>query len=155
MNPDATKPNAKVLFRVPNSDGSAEVETLWATNLGGDNYRLDNSPFWAYGVSWEDVVFAPFSSEEGFPTFQSVVSKSGNRTVRVIFAPPVEEGNESDKVLQGLVSLGCSYEGMNPKYFSINIPVDVALDSVRDYLISKDAQWEYCDPTYSSLFPET
>ena len=150
---NATQPNAKVLFRVPNEDGSAEVETLWATNVGGDNYRLDNSPFWAYGVSWEDVVFAPFSTDEGFPTFQSVVAKAGNRTVRVIFDPPVADGNESDKVLQGLVSLGCSYEGMNFKYVSVNIPPCVALDAVRSYLISTAAKWEYGDPTYASLFP--
>lgn len=139
--------NAKVLFRVPNEDGSAEVETLWATSVGGDNYRLENSPFWAYGVSWEDVVFAPFSKEEGLPTFQSVVTKAGNRTVRVIFDPPISDGNESDKVLQGLVSLGCSYEGMNPKYVSVNIPSSVALDMVRSYLVAKDARWEYGDPT--------
>jgi hypothetical protein len=144
----STKPNAKVLFRIPNKDGSAEVETLWATSVGGDNFRLENSPFWAYGVSWEDVVFAPFSNEEGFPTFQSIVSKAGNRTVRVIF-----KGSESEEVLQGLVSLGCSYEGMNPKYVSVNIPSCVNLDVVRSYLVAKEAKWEYADPTYASLFP--
>lgn len=149
-----TKPNAKVLFRVPNEDGSAEVETLWATRVGDDNYRIDNSPFWAYGVSWQDVVFAPFSDDEGFPTFQSVVTKSGNRTFRVIFDPPVADSNESDKVLQGLVALGCSYEGMNPKYVSVNIPTSVALDAVQSYLVAKEAKWEYADPTYASLFPE-
>jgi len=48
---DTPNPKAKVLFRVPNDDGTAEVEALWATHLGGDNYKLDNSPFYAYGVS--------------------------------------------------------------------------------------------------------
>lgn len=147
------QPNAKVLFRVPNEDGSAEVETLWATSLGGDKYRLDNSPFWAYGISWEDIVFAPFLESEGSPTFQSVVSKSGNRTVRVIFDPPIESGNESEKMLQGLVAIGCSYEGMSNNYVAVNIPPAVALDSVRNYLIEKDATWEHADPTYANLFP--
>lgn len=150
----SAQPNAKVLFRIPNEDGSAEVETLWATSLGTDKYRLDNSPFWAYGVSWEDVVFAPFSDDEGFPTFQSVVSKSGNRTVRVILDPPIESGNESEKMLQDLVAIGCSYEGMNRKYVSVNIPPNVALESVRVYLIENDVTWEHADPTYESLFPE-
>lgn len=147
------QPNAKVLFRVPSEDGSAEVETLWATSLGGDEYRLDNSPFWAYGVSWEDVVSAPFSEEEGFPTFRSVVRKSGNRTVRIIFDPPTESGSESERVLQGLVAIGCSYEGMNKKYVSVNIPPSVTLDSVRNYLIENNTTWEHADPTYASLFP--
>jgi hypothetical protein len=30
------EPSAKVLFRVPNGDGTAEVETLWATALGDE-----------------------------------------------------------------------------------------------------------------------
>jgi hypothetical protein len=150
---NSSPPNAKVLFRVPNEDGSAEVETLWATHLGADNYKLDNSPFYAYGVSWEDVVSAPFNSQEGHPTFQRVVSKSGNRTVRVIVETPIETGNESDQLLQGLVALGCDYEGANGKYISVNIPPRVELDVVRTYLIEHHATWEHADPTYATLFP--
>ena len=151
---DTAHQKAKVLFRVPNDDGSAEVETLWATHLGGDNYKLDNSPFYAYGVSWEDVVSAPFSEEEQFPTFQTVVAKSGNRTVRIVFDPAVEDGNQSDQVLKGLVGLGCDYEGANRKYISVNIPPNVNLEAVRNYLIQHNANWEHADPTYDSLFPE-
>jgi Domain of unknown function (DUF4265) len=151
---DASTPNAKVLFRVSEEDGSAQVETLWATSLGGDQYKLDNSPFYAYSVSWEDVVYAPHDPAEGRPTFQRVVKKSGNRTVRVIFDPPVEDGNRSDKMLQGLVALGCSYEGANRGYMSINIPAEVKLQHVREYLIFKEAQWEHADPSHSELFPD-
>ncbi len=151
---DFTKPNAKVLFHIPNSDGSAEVETLWATHLGDDKYKLDNSPFYAYGVSWEDVVSAPFSEEEGHPTFQRVVAKSGNRTVRVVFNPPIESGNDSDQLLQGLTALGCSYEGANHTYVCVNIPSAVELAKVRTFLVEHNATWEHADPTYDSLFPE-
>jgi len=150
---DSAQPNAKVLFRVLNEDGSSEVETLWATPLGDDNYKLDNSPFYAYGVSWKDVVFAPFNSEEGHPTFQRVVSKSGNRTIRVIFETPVETGNESDQLLRGLLALGCDYEGANGRYIAVNVPPGVELEAVRNYLIENNATWEHADPTYSSLFP--
>ena len=151
---DISKPNAKVLFRVPNEDGSAEVETLWATHLGDDKYKLDNSPFYAYGVSWEDVVLAPFSEEEQLPTFLKVVAKSGNRTIRVIFDPPVEDGNQADQILKGLVGLGCDYEGANKKYLSVNIPPNINLESVRNYLIEHNVTWEHADPTYDTLFPE-
>ena len=110
---EPSSPDSKVLFRVSEDDGSAQIETLWATALGHDEYRLENSPFYAYSVSWEDVVFAPLDPAEDRATFRRVVKKSGNRTVRVIFDPPVKDGNESDQVLQGLVELGCSYEGAN------------------------------------------
>src|SRR5688500_6522888 len=137
---------SKVLFRIPNDDGSSDVETMWATHLGEDKYRLDNSPFWAYGVSWEDVVLAPFSEEEGHPTFQRVVSKSGNRTVRVVLEPLLEDGNESDMLVKGLVALGCSYEGASRRYISVNVPASVPLGEVRNYLIEQDATWEHADP---------
>lgn len=149
-----TTQHTKVLFRVPNDDGTYEVETLWATHLGNDNYKLDNSPFYAYGVSWEDVVFAPFNQEEQFPTFQKVVEKSGNRTIRVLFDPPVEDGNKSDEILKGLVGLGCDFEGANRKYISVNIPPNVNLETVHNYLIERNATWEHADPTYDLLFPE-
>jgi len=148
------QPSSKVLFRVPDEDGGATVETLWAYSLGNDTYRLDNSPFYAYGVSWHDVVLAPFSAEENMATFQSVVEKSGNRTIRVLFDPPVAPGNASDLVLQGLVALGCSYEGARPKYISVNVPPTVDLKRIRSYLIGNDAQWEHADPTYEALFPD-
>lgn len=49
------EPNAKVLFRVEyEDDDTADVETLWAFDLGEDNYRIDNLPYFAYGVSWND-----------------------------------------------------------------------------------------------------
>ena len=144
---------SKILFRVANDDGSTNVETLWATSLGEDAFELDNSPFYAYGVSWKDVVFAPFDSTEGFPSFQNVIHKSGHRTVRLIFDPPVEDGNSSDLILQGLVSLGCTYEGANRGFMSIDIPAGVDLENVRIYLVDSKASWEHADPTYEALFP--
>jgi hypothetical protein len=146
------EPSAKVLFRVPDGEGGADVETVWAYDLGNDHYLLDNSPFYAYSVSWEDIVLAPPDDDEGHATFQRVVTKSGNRTVRIIFDPPVEQGNESDRVLQGLVDLGCSYEGLSPSYVAMNIPPQVSLKAVREYLIAARAKWEHADPTYDELF---
>ena len=144
---------AKVEMRVEDDEGNVEVETPWVTPLGNNRYRLENSPFYAYNVSWEDIIEAVKEDTDGFPVFTKVLEKSGNRTVRVIFDPPVEEGNESQKVLNGLVELGCSYEGANRSYVVINIPKNIELMEIRDYLISKEVQWEHADPSYSELFP--
>src|SRR5258706_8794060 len=144
-------PKAKVLFRVVGEDGQDDTETLWAHDLGGDRYKIDNCPFFAYGISLHDVVFAPKDSTDGIPAFNQVLSKSGNRPVRVAFDPPVQAGNSSDKVLQGLVAIGCSYEGANSSYVVVNIPSRVDLLAVRDYLVAEGAQWEHCDPTYEEV----
>jgi hypothetical protein len=147
-------PTAKVLFRVVGEGGDVNVETLWAFDLGGDRYRLDNTPFYAYSVSAGDVVLAPIDSDEERPTFSSVLEKSGNRTVRVLFEPPVEPGNTSDALLQGLIALGCEYEGANPRYVALNIPPTVELAAVRDYLVESVLTWEHADPSYSELYPD-
>lgn len=102
----------------------------------------------------QDIVFAPFDQDEEFPTFESVVTKSGHRTVRVVFDPPVEDGNPSHQILQGLIDMGCTYEGANRSYWSIDIPPTTDFEAVCGYLISQSANWEYADPTYQSLFPE-
>lgn len=149
------QPTAKVLFRVPGEDGEATVETLWAIPLGDDLYKLDNSPFYAYGVSWQDVVLAPYDEQEGFATFHSVVEKSGHRTIRILFDAPLEAGNPSDRVLKALLDLGCTYEGANRAYLSIDIPPRIDLQSVRDYLIGQDVQWEHANPTYDELYPSS
>lgn len=146
-------PSAKVLFRVPDDEGGTMVETIWAVPLGEERFVLENSPFFAYGVSWQDTILAPFDEREGMHAFQRVLKKSGNRTIRVIFDPPVSPGNASDEVLQGLVGLGCSYEGANPTYVSINIPPDIVLEHVCSFLIDREAQWEHADPTHESLYP--
>jgi len=150
---EASEPNAKVLFRVPDGEGGANVETLWAYDLGSDEYRLDNLPYYAYGVSSDDVVFAPFDEDEQFPTFQRIVSKSGNRTVRIIFDTPFESGNESEALVNRLVAIGCDFEGANKKYIVINIPSSVDLNEVAEQLIKAGVSWEYADPTYEQLFP--
>lgn len=147
-------PTAKVLFRVPDGDGGVIVETLWAIPIGEDRYQLDNSPFFAYDVSWEDIVFAPFNDAEGMPTFESVVRPSGNRTIRIIFDLPIFSGNSSDAVIQGLIALGCSYEGANDRYISVNIPATVDLQAVCAYLIHHEAHWEHADPRYVAIYPD-
>ena len=155
MTPDdmgqPTGPTAKVLFRVPEDDGSANVETLWAYDLGNDLYRLDNSPFYAYSVSVGDVVLAPMDPVEGRATFQKVLEKSGNRTVRVILDPPLATGNSSDDLIQELLSLGCSYEGANPTYLCIIIPRESDFSLVCERLTACGIQWEHADPDYSEL----
>ena len=137
----------KVLFQ---EDGN--IETLWADQVGPDQYRLDNSPFWAYGVSWRDVVEAR-RDPDGALTFVRVVEKSGHRTVRLILDPPADRSPESQAILDGLRPLGATYEGMHPGYLAIDIPPGVAFDPVIAYLVGSGQQWEHADPQYSDLYP--
>lgn len=150
-------PNAKVLFRVPDGDGGdgAIVETLWAESLGDDRYKLDNVPFYAYDVSWNDIVLAPFNEAESMPTFEAVVVRAGHRTVRVKFETPTMPGNAADGILTQLVALGCSYEGASKHYLAVDIPPEVDAEQVFAYLAGQSvAEWEHADPSYERRYPE-
>jgi len=128
------------------------VETLWAEPVGPDLYRLENSPFWAYGVSWLDVVEA-HRDADGQLIMSRVADKSGHRTVRVIFEAGADESPQAEAILDGVVALGASYEGMNPRYLAIDIPPGVDLMNVARYLTQHAVQWEHADPRYSDLYP--
>ena len=140
----------KVILTGP--DG--EVETLWARQLGNDLYELDNTPWYAYGVSWHDVIEARPQSPDDFPQFVRVVQKSGYRTIRLILDPPADKSADSQAILDGLQELGCSYEGANPHFIGVDIPSSVDLMTVRQFLITTEQEWEHADPPYETLFPD-
>jgi hypothetical protein len=129
------------------------IETLWAVRLkpGEDRFRLDNSPFFAYRVSEADIVEGSYVAD-GFYEFVRVTHRSGNRTVRLTFGDGKADSPEAKRVLDGIVALGCSYEGMFSKLVSITVPPEVRLDELATYLISTGLQWEYANPTYVDLF---
>ena len=138
----------KVLIRTDD-----HVETLWADPVGPGRYRLDNTPFFAYGISWRDVVEAE-PDPDGTLRCVRVVEKSGHRTVRIIFDPGVDVSAEQRAVVDGLVAMGCTFEGANPRYVTIDLPPGVDLDAVAAYLTARRAEWEHADPTYDDLHPD-
>ena len=50
---------AKIAF-----DTETIVETLWARQIGPERYRIDNIPFFVYGVSLGDVVEARWREQD-------------------------------------------------------------------------------------------
>src|SRR5579872_133013 len=100
-------------------DADGDVETPWAERLGGNLYRLDNTPFFAYGISADDVVEA-LPEADGMLMFVRVVEKSGNRTVRVMLSEPAE-AEPGPALLAMIKRLGCSYEGAYSRLICINV----------------------------------
>jgi hypothetical protein len=141
------------MVKIKLNDTEGNVETLWAEALGDDLYRLCNSPFYAYGISWQDVIEARCKQENEFPEFIRIVHKSGNRTLRILLDPPANIAPESQEILDELVEMGCDYEGFNPAYLCVNVPAEVELELVCDYLTAMECCWEYADPTYFQLCP--
>ena len=142
------------MVKVELGDRPDRVETLWATPVGPDRYKLDNSPLYAYGVSWQDVIEARPLREGELRSLVRVVEKSGNRTIRVVLDPPADQSEESATILDWLVELGCSYEGTKAGFISINVPPEVELEAVCDSLSAAELQWEHGDPSYAELYAD-
>ena len=136
----------KLILRGP----GGEVETPWAERVGDRRFRLDNLPWFAYGVSDDDVVEAEGTEDEGIFEFVRVAEASGNRLVRVI----LEDESQIDVVLEPLLDMGCHYEGANRKFIAISIPPPVSLDAVTSSLAEAGVRWEYANPTFEQLFPD-
>ena len=146
------RPNTKIALHGP--DG--EVETLWAFDLGGGQYRLDNLPWYAYRVSLGDVIEAA-ADDNGQLQMLRVVRKSGNRTLRLFFNGADLHTNwpeEIQDIMDWLVEHGCSYEGANRRYQAVNVPPAVNLGSVATFLTEADVRWEYADPANEEVHPQ-
>jgi hypothetical protein len=136
----------KVMLRSPDGD----VETLWATPVGEGHFRLENSPFFAYGVSWLDVVEAE-PDESGFLAMTGVVEKAGHRTVRVILEGKLDVTIEDLPIWPRLQEFGCTYEGLNRRYLALDLPPGTDLQRVVIALVESGLNWEHADPTYDQL----
>jgi hypothetical protein len=148
--PDLKASGEVVKVHLQGSD-VGDSETLWASPLGGGLYRLENSPFFAYGVSWQDVIEA-HAAPDGLLEFARCVRKSGNRTLRVFFESFRANEEPAQPILEGLNALGCTYEGMQPRLISINVPPEMDLKKVVEFLERQSGiQWEYADPTYDQV----
>ena len=130
-----------------------EVEFLWADHLEGNRYQLKNFPFFAYGVSFNDIVEAEIKyDDDPFPYFTKVLEKSGHRTIRMILDEPAKESTRSKNILSQLESMDCGYEGSNGEvYFVINVQPHCDYYAVRDFLKDENIRWEYADPTYEEV----
>ena len=84
-------------------------ESLWATELGNDLYRLENVPFHAYGLNFLDVVRATPDTDDAIPEIREVVEPSGRKTVRVMFEDAVDRERQAE-LLDGLAEFEASYE---------------------------------------------
>ncbi len=114
---------------------------------------MDNSPFFAYGVSWQDVIEAR-AAPDGPLEFVRRVSRSGHRTVRVFFDSFLAKDPRAQTILGALNALGCTYEGRLPRLVSVDVPPEVDLQDVVQFLSRQSGiQWEYADPTYEQVEP--
>jgi hypothetical protein len=106
----------KIVVQIPNHWYIA-TESFWARRIRAGVYELQNIPFFAYDLNLGDVVRAKAPDRDSLPEIHAVVKRSGNRTLRVIFAKGTRK-RARDKALK---QLGARYEGFNDRYFALSV----------------------------------
>jgi len=122
----------KVFFHLEcDAEGYPPVssESLWATPIGKGLYRLENVPFFAREVSYQDIVAV--ETVDGRHWFKEVIEPSGSSTLRVV----VFDISYRHRVIERLRQYGCSIEvSYTPKLFSVEVPKEAPYDEIIDYL---------------------
>lgn len=109
----------KIYFELEDDWHSQKSETLWASHLGGNKYKIENVPFYVKGVSFGDIVNV--SENNGELVFQSMATKSGHSTYRIILMP--ESTTELfQEYWRPMQVIGCTYEKASDNLYSIDVP---------------------------------
>lgn len=118
------------------SHGS-QAELVWAKPLGDGKFEILNSPFYASGVSFEDIVSATPDPDDGdwLFRFDKVTKSSGSTTVRIIFSKANWQDSESG-LIKSLNDLGCFYEGSteHDRLVALDIPEEADYAKVKRLL---------------------
>ncbi len=128
-----------------------QTESMWATPIvtpdapEGYTYRLENSPWYAFSISFQDDVVAEtrtdtFEKDGGSVSYRNryftqVWKHNGHSTYLVSLDQGIT--TESEQWLapwQRLKELGCTYEGMNGQLLAIDVEPGNDLDAVEAIL---------------------
>lgn len=134
----------KVIFELEPSDWHDHAtESVWAIPLGDNKYRVQNVPFYAYGVSYDDIVLAK-PNEQGHLIVQGVPERGGHSTYRVILNPGTTD-EQFETAWDKLGSLGSTYERATDRLIAIDVPPETDIYDAYAALESgeKDNIWGF------------
>ena len=134
----------KVMFELePSAWHDHATESVWAIPLGDNKYRLQNVPFHAYGVSYDDIVSAK-PNEQGQLIVQGVSERGGHSTYRVILSPETTD-RDFENAWDKLGSLGSTYERATDRLIAIDVPPETDIYEAYAALESgeKDNVWGF------------
>ena len=126
----------KILYRFHNDTlGQEVVETLWVSVVDKDKgiYKLENIPFYAKSLAYGDLVEAEYDEDEDALVLSDILEFSGHSTVQVVMLIESASLEEIRAIFHGL---GCDTEGLNSRYFAIDVPATVPFKPVKEQLLA-------------------
>jgi hypothetical protein len=128
LNGDCVANLVKVIVPLERSDWHDHTtESMWATPLTDGLLRLENVPFYAYGLSFGDSVQAIMKGTER--EFATVIQRGGHSTYRIFVtaAQPLERFHE---LCEPLLAMGCTLERATERLFAVDVPPAADIRSV-------------------------
>jgi len=130
-------------------------ESLWAKDLGGDLYEIQNIPFCAYGLNCGDVVRATPDGPDLKPEVRAVVKRSGNRTLRISFCDELSK-EQQQPCLDALKSMGAELERANEQFVCVNVLPSADYDGIVAHLVQLEGEgsleYETCEERVPGSF---
>jgi hypothetical protein len=132
----------KIRFELDASEWHGHgTETLWAMPMPGSewrNFQISNSPFFATGINYLDVVAAKPTEHDGIFDFMTITKRGGHSTY-MLFVEPAEARID---VYWGILErMGCSYESAHIDLvmgkrllYSVDVPPTADLYEVYEML---------------------
>lgn len=122
----------KIVLVYKDIEDNIAEETVWAISLNNNNYKIDNIPFFAPNLAYEDII--SIENDNGVLYFDDLIQPSGHSTIQVIFF----DKEKSNDVIQNLEKFGCKWESMKEQpYYAIDIAPNIDYKTVKDYLNSE------------------
>ena len=126
--------HAKILFRYHSDVLDEEVvETMWSEiiDLEKGIYKLDNIPFYGPLIATDDIFYAKYDESEEMVTYKETIAISGNSIIQVVI---LKDNFDKEIIREKLKLMDCLSEGLNEKYFAVEIKKDVDYSVVKHFL---------------------
>jgi hypothetical protein len=109
------------------------TERLWAVELSNHNFRIDNIPFYVFGISCGDEVSV--DDVDGEWIFRKLVKATGNSTFRLFLTDP-----QRNMAVRGeLSALGCQSEfNQLVGILAVEVPEATPIQPFLDYVMSAE-----------------
>jgi hypothetical protein len=144
----------KVYIDLPNH-WAVTGESFWAKPLGNDRYEIHNTPFYAYGINYLDIVEVDSSNEKQKPIVLRVIKTAGYQTLRIYFGENIDR-DEQTTLFDEIRDLGVGFERLNDRYVALDIAPDGDYDAVCDKLNNwekeKILSFETCEARNANNF---
>ena len=124
-------------------------EMVWVEGLPDRTLRLQNTPFFAKGLSYLDIVQVEVKDDELL--FSSVYQRSGHSTYRLILEESTTD-EQFAKRWNSLKALGCTYESFDDlRLYAVDVPTIEAVKAAYPLLQAGvlDGVWDFEEGHYA------